>query len=203
MGGRKPARSRTTNGSGRNATLRRHGSLPIWLDKDMTWHAPHEPRQGRPPIFSNAATRYCLSIRVRLDLPFRQTTGRVASVLRLAGLDWPVPNGSRLSLGQRALQVQIPCRRAAEPARRQHRHQGLRRRRMTNPQARRSGPRPVAQAASGHGHRHLGHPNCRVHPQPGRRHPRPAGPAGPDPGRRRRRHRHRHRRWRLWNAALP
>jgi len=38
-------------------------------------------------------------------------------------------------------------------------------------------------------------------PQPGRRQPCPARPAGPDP--RRRRHRHRDRRWRLRHPPLP
>ena len=48
----KPARTRTTNGSAYNEALRKRGSLRIWLDKEMAWHAPHEGRQGRPPVFS-------------------------------------------------------------------------------------------------------------------------------------------------------
>ena len=51
----KPARYRTTNWSTYNDALRKRGSLLIWLDKEMTWHAPHEGRPGRPPVFSNAA----------------------------------------------------------------------------------------------------------------------------------------------------
>jgi hypothetical protein len=39
----------TTNCSDYNAALRKRGSLLIWLDKDMTWLAPHEGRPGRPP----------------------------------------------------------------------------------------------------------------------------------------------------------
>ena len=40
----KPARDRTTNWSAYNAALRKRGSLLIWLDKEMAWHAPHEGR---------------------------------------------------------------------------------------------------------------------------------------------------------------
>ena len=46
----------------------------------------------------------------RFGLPLRQTTGLVASLLRLAGLDWPVPDFSTLSRRQKGLKVAIPCR---------------------------------------------------------------------------------------------
>ena len=111
----KPARYRTTNWSTYNAALRKRGSLLIWLDKEMAWHAPHEGRTGRPPVFSNAAIQFCLSIQVLFKLPLRQTAGMVASLLRLAGLDWPVPDYSTLCRRQKTLKVQIPYRRADGP----------------------------------------------------------------------------------------
>ena len=52
------ARYRTTNWSSYTASLRKRGSLLIWLDKEMAWHAPHAGRQGRPPIFSDAAIQF-------------------------------------------------------------------------------------------------------------------------------------------------
>ncbi|AWI85269.1 hypothetical protein CEW88_16135 [Alloyangia pacifica] len=58
----KPARYRTTNWSAYNAALTKRGSLLIWLDKEMAWHAPHEGRPGRPPVFSDAAIQFCLSM---------------------------------------------------------------------------------------------------------------------------------------------
>jgi hypothetical protein len=45
----------------------------------------------------------------------RQTAGMVASVLRLAGLDWSVPDFSTLCRRQKTLAVQIPYRRADGP----------------------------------------------------------------------------------------
>jgi hypothetical protein len=111
----EPARYRTTNWSDDNAALRRRGSLLIWLDKQMTWLAPHQGRPGRPPVFSNAAIRFCLSIKVLFKLPLRQTAGMVSSLLCQAGLDWPVPDYSTPCRRQKTLAVQIPYRRADEP----------------------------------------------------------------------------------------
>lgn len=122
-----PARYRTTNWSAYNAALRKRGSLLIWLDKEMAWHAPHEGRPGRRPVFSNAAIQFCLSIKVlfklvaigaplvRATMATRQTAGMVASLLRLAGLNWPVPDYSTLCRRQKTLKVQIPYRRAGGP----------------------------------------------------------------------------------------
>ena len=59
-----PARYRTTNWSSYNASLRKRGSLLIWVDKEMTWLAPRDRRPGRPAVFSDAAIQFCLSIKV-------------------------------------------------------------------------------------------------------------------------------------------
>ena len=110
-----PARYRTTNWSSYNASLRKRGALLIWVDKDMAWRAPHEGQPGRPAVFSDAAIQFCLSIKILFKLPLRQTSGMVASLLKLAGLDWPVPDFSTLCRRQKTLAVQIPYRRADGP----------------------------------------------------------------------------------------
>lgn len=48
-------------------------------------------------------------------LPLRQTAGMVASLLKLAGLDWSVPDVSTLCRRQKSLAVQVPYRRADGP----------------------------------------------------------------------------------------
>ncbi len=110
-----PARYRTTNWSRYNASLRKRGSLLIRVDKDMTWRAPRDGRPGRPAVFSDAAIQFCLSIKILFKLPLRQTAGMVASLLKLAGLDWPVPDFSPLCRRQKTLAVQISYRRADGP----------------------------------------------------------------------------------------
>ena len=50
-----PARYRTTNRSSYSASLRKGGSLLIWLDKEMTWLVQPDGSPGRPAVFSDAA----------------------------------------------------------------------------------------------------------------------------------------------------
>jgi len=107
-----PTRYRTTNWSEYNAALRRRGSLLVWLDREMEWSAPKSARPGRPQTFSDGAIQFCLSIKVLFGLALRQTIGMVASLLRMAGLDWPVPDFSTLCRRQKTVSIQIPFRHA-------------------------------------------------------------------------------------------
>lgn len=66
-------------------------------------------------MFSDAAIQFCLTIKVLLKLPLRQTTGMMASLLKLAKLDWAVPDDTALCLRQKTLVVQIHYRRADGP----------------------------------------------------------------------------------------
>ena len=81
----------------------------------MEWIAPKAGRPGRPPVFSDAAIRFCLMVKVLFGLPLRQCTGMVSSILEMAGLDWAVPDFSTLSRRQKTLAVQISSRRAPGP----------------------------------------------------------------------------------------
>ena len=110
-----PTRYRTTNWSSYTASLRNRGSLLIWVDKDMSWLVPHDGSPSRPNVFADAAIQFCLTIKVLFKLPLRQTTGMVASLVKLAGLDWAVPDHRSLCRRQKALVVQIPYRRADGP----------------------------------------------------------------------------------------
>jgi hypothetical protein len=128
----------------------------------------------------------------------------VASLLRLAGLDWAraglfhaVPQARDLGhLGPLS-----PRRWPSEPAGRQHRDQIPRRWRMAGSQARGARPTPMAQGPSGHGPGHIRHLRGGIHPQPRRRQPRVARSARPDPEGRPDRHDHRRRR--LRHTPLP
>ena len=106
-----PVRYRTTNWPEYNAALRRRGSLLVWVDREMEWSAPKRGRPGRPETFSDAAIQFCLAIKVLFGLALRQTIGMVGSLLKMAGLDWPVPDYSTLCRRQRTVTIQIPFRR--------------------------------------------------------------------------------------------
>ncbi len=74
----------------------------------MNWLAPATGKRGRQPTFSDAAIQFCLTIKCQFGLALRQATGMLESMVRLAGLDWAVPDFSTLSRQQEDLQVRIP-----------------------------------------------------------------------------------------------
>jgi len=89
----------------------------------------------------DAAIQTCLTLKVLFAMLLRQTTGFVESLLRLAGLDWAVPDESTLCRRQRTLNVALPYpggtgplnllipshrRKQRLPGSGQHRHQGRR-----------------------------------------------------------------------------
>lgn len=97
------ARYRTTNSSSYNASLRKRGSLLIWMDKDMTWRVPRDGRPGRPAVFSDTAIQFCWSGHrsKRFRPPNRRNRGKLrialmnrfsalgtAEIIRLAPLQW-------------------------------------------------------------------------------------------------------------------
>ncbi len=96
VGEQDNSKCRTFQGSRSNTALKQRGSLSIWFDPEMSWHAPPTGKRGRPPAFNDAAIQVCLTMKVLFGMPLRQTTGFVESLLRLAGLDWKVPDFSTL-----------------------------------------------------------------------------------------------------------
>ncbi|MBL3598076.1 IS5 family transposase [Rhodovulum sulfidophilum] len=112
---RSPTRYRTTNWSEYNAALRQRGSLSVWFDPDTVWLAGKTGKRGRPETFSDAAIQVCLTLKVLFGLPLRQTVGLVESLIRMAGLDWPVPDYSTLCRRQARIGVQVPYRRSGKP----------------------------------------------------------------------------------------
>ena len=110
-----PIRYRTLNGSSSNAGLCKRGSLTVWFDPSTPWHAAPSGKRGAQPVYSDAAIQACLTVKVLFGLPLRQATGFVASLLKLAGLDWPVPDYSTLCRRQKTLAVQLPYRGSGGP----------------------------------------------------------------------------------------
>jgi hypothetical protein len=66
-------------------------------------------------VFSDAAIQCALTLKVLFRLPLRAAQGLVGSLIRLAGLGWPVPHDSTLSRRQQGLTVVIPYRPRGEP----------------------------------------------------------------------------------------
>lgn len=93
-----------------NSALKQRGSSLIWYDPEMGGVAAPSSRRGRSPRSSDAAIQTCLVLKAFSGLPLRLAIGLVASLLRLAKLDWPVSDFSTLRRRQNALTVTIPYR---------------------------------------------------------------------------------------------
>jgi len=98
---------RTTNWPEYTAALKRRGSLEIWFDPEMHWRSLPCGRPGRPMRFSDSAIELCLTLKTLFNLPLRQVTGLVASLIKMAGLDWPVPDYTTLCRRQKTLKVNL------------------------------------------------------------------------------------------------
>jgi hypothetical protein len=76
------------------AGLKRRGDLTLWLDEAAIagWQAPRRTTPGGQALYSDLAIELVLTLRLVFHLALRQAEGFVASVLRLLGLELPVPD---------------------------------------------------------------------------------------------------------------
>jgi hypothetical protein len=108
---RRRKRYRTRNWREYDQGLIARGDLTVWFSPDLAWQAPEGTgKRGRPRVFNDTAIQCALTLKVLFQLPLRAAQGLVGSLIRLAGLGWPVPHYSTLSRWQQGLTVVIPYR---------------------------------------------------------------------------------------------
>jgi len=111
QGGRPKTGYRTRNWREYDRGLMARGDLTVWISPDLAWHASEGTgRRGRPRVFADAAIQAVLTLKVLYQLPLRAAQAMAGSLIRLAGLEWPVPHYSTLSRRQKSLTVTIPYR---------------------------------------------------------------------------------------------
>lgn len=92
---------RVTNWKDYNLSLKKRGSLTIWLndDIDQHWYADLKVsrKQGRPLKYSQTCIECLLGLRQVFKLPLRQLTGFVESLFLSMSKNLTVPEFSRLS----------------------------------------------------------------------------------------------------------
>ena len=93
------ARYRIRNWPQYEAGLKRRGDLTLWLDEAAIagWHAARRTTPGGQALYSDLAIELVLTLRLVFHLGLRQAEGFTQSVLRLLGLDLPVPDHTTLS----------------------------------------------------------------------------------------------------------
>src|SRR5919205_1437131 len=99
---------KVTNWAEYDASLRQRGSLTIWFtDKAIAaWRAEPRTTRGGQPWYSELAILTALTLRAVFRLAYRQTEGLIGSLMRLLGLDLPVPDHTTLS--RRAATLEVP-----------------------------------------------------------------------------------------------
>jgi hypothetical protein len=93
------ARYRVQNWRDYDAALRRRGDLTVWVTPAAmaAWTPPPCRRRGRPQKYSEIAVETGLMLRLAFGRPWHQTEGMLASIMRLLGLDLPVPDQTTFS----------------------------------------------------------------------------------------------------------
>src|SRR5215207_7521963 len=104
-----PRQQRTvTNWPAYDASLRQRGSLTVWFTEEAirAWKAEPRTTRGGQPWYSELAILTALTLRAVFRLAYRQTEGLIGSLMRLLGLDLPVPDHTTLS--RRAATLEVP-----------------------------------------------------------------------------------------------
>jgi len=101
-------RRKVTNWPAYDASLRQRGSLTVWFTDEAiaAWRAEPRTTRGGQPWYSELAILTALTLRAVFRLAYRQTEGLIGSVIRLLGLDLPVPDHTTLS--RRAATLEVP-----------------------------------------------------------------------------------------------
>ena len=104
-------RYKVTNWAAYDAALRQRGSLTVWFSEDaiQAWRAEPRTTPGGQPHYSALAISTALTLRAVFRLGLRQSEGLIGSIIRLLGLELPVPDHTTLS--RRAQTLVLPPRR--------------------------------------------------------------------------------------------
>jgi hypothetical protein len=99
---------KVTNWPAYDASLRQRGSLTVWFTDEAiaAWEAEPRTTRGGQPWYSELAILTALTLRAVFRLALRQTEGLIGSLMRLLGLDLPVPDHTTLS--RRAATLEVP-----------------------------------------------------------------------------------------------
>src|SRR5918995_1096234 len=111
------ARYRVKNWRDYDAALRRRGDLTVWVTAEAieAWTPANTGRRCRPQRYSEMVVETGLMLRLAFGQPWRQTEGMLASILRLLGLDLPVPDHTTFSRRSLDLTVAKAVRTATGP----------------------------------------------------------------------------------------
>jgi len=101
-----------------NASLKKRGSLTIWVSSDAiaNWTTDElTGDRGASPIYTDLAIETMATIQAIYSLAGRQTQGFLQSIFELMKLDLTVPDHSTLSRRRRQLEITLPVKDLSRP----------------------------------------------------------------------------------------
>jgi IS5 family transposase len=106
------AQYRIRNWASYNESLKKRGSITLWINEDVlqTWKAVPEavrPRGGQKQ-YSDGAIECLLMVKGVNHLAYRQTEGFAGSLGKLLGVELPIPDYSTLNRRAETLKVKLP-----------------------------------------------------------------------------------------------
>src|SRR3954451_12881843 len=161
---------KVTNWRDYDESLRRRGSLTVWIWDEAVEAREAERRtsRGGQPAYSDRAILTALTVKAVFRLAYRQTEGLIGSVIGLLGLDLAGPDHTTLCRRAETLEVRGAAAEAARrrcgwrrwpryrphaPAGRQHGAEALRRGRVAGREARHQEAPVLEEAPSRRGRR--------------------------------------------------
>lgn len=109
---------RVTNWAEYDRALVARGDITFWFDPpaiQALWLAAPSGQRGAPVLYSDWAIQVLLMLKQVFGLPNRSVEGLARSLMRLMGLELPVPDHTVLSRRARTLTVQIERRERSGP----------------------------------------------------------------------------------------
>jgi len=104
-------RYRVRNWPEYNRALVRRGSLTFWVDEQAVrgWRAESQsgPRGGRPRFYAGTTIECALVVKAVFHLSLRATEGFLESVVRLMGVELPVPDYTTVSRRQAGIELEL------------------------------------------------------------------------------------------------
>ena len=91
---------RVTNWPEYDRALVRRGDITVWFEEDFLrqhWRGQSTGKRGAPLIYSDAAIQVLLMLKAVFSLPYRSVEGLACSLMRLMGLELPVPDHTQMS----------------------------------------------------------------------------------------------------------
>jgi DDE family transposase len=107
----KKQQYRLRNWKDYNKALVGRGSLTLWFDEQAieSWLNQHKSgKPGRPLVYASVALHCMLMLKAVYHLPQRATQGLTVSLMKLLGVNLPVPHYSTLSRRSASLDVALP-----------------------------------------------------------------------------------------------